>query len=125
MIIIHADKVKGVWSSPPHQRELKVLLSPDLQQTSKELSVGMVILPSGESGDPHIHIGSQETWFVLSGNGKLIIGDETAELRPDTLVVAPAGVKHQIINDGNEPLRALFIFSPSGPEKAYLPKGEV
>lgn len=122
MIIIHSDQVKGVWSKPPHHRELKVLLSPAIHETPADLAIGMVTLPPGESGDPHFHSDSQETWFILSGNGKLVIGDEIAALKPNMLLVAPLGVEHQIINDGDENLVALFIFSPAGPEKVFIPR---
>jgi oxalate decarboxylase/phosphoglucose isomerase-like protein (cupin superfamily) len=43
-------------------------------------------------------------------------------LAPDMVVVAPAGMEHQIINDGDEPLKALFLFSPAGPEENYFPR---
>jgi putative monooxygenase len=119
MFVINAQDVKGIVTPPPHNRLLKVLLSPDTAGTSSLISLGMVLLPPGESGDPHFHETEQETWFVVSGNGKLKIGDEVAELRKDTVVVAPAGVEHQIINDGEEELKAIFIFSPSGPELQY------
>jgi mannose-6-phosphate isomerase-like protein (cupin superfamily) len=122
MVVVHVDQVEGWWSPPPHQRELKVLLSPAKQDVADMLSMGMVILPPGESGDPHTHGEAQETWYVISGRGKLKIGEETAELIPDTVVVAPKGIEHQILNDGDEPLKALFLFSPAGPEKKYLSK---
>lgn len=120
MIIRQADEVKGVWTPPPHNRELKILLSPELDGSSDLISLGMVILPPGESGNTHLHETEQETWFVIAGQGKLKIGDEVAELKANTVVVAPAGVEHQIINDGDQELKALFIFSPAGPEKQYL-----
>ena len=82
----------------------------------------MVILPPGESGDPHTHVDSQEAWYVVSGRGKLRVGGEEAELIPDTVIVAPAGVEHQIMNDGKEPLKAIFIFSPAGPEFSHMPQ---
>jgi mannose-6-phosphate isomerase-like protein (cupin superfamily) len=120
MIVIHAEDVEGWWSPPPHQRELKILLSPGKQEVSDKLSMGVVVLPPGESGDPHVHGAEQEVWYVISGSGKLIVGDQVAELKPDTVVVAPEGVEHQIINDGEDPLKAIFLFSPAGPEEAYL-----
>ena len=122
MIVIYADQVEGRWSPPPHQRELKVLLSPALQDVSNKLSIGMVVLPPGASGDPHTHEDSQETWYVISGKGKLRIGDEEIMLVPDTVVVAPQGIEHQIFGDNQETLKALFIFSPAGPEEEHLPK---
>jgi mannose-6-phosphate isomerase-like protein (cupin superfamily) len=120
MIIIHADEVEAWWTPPPHHRELKILLTPEKNDVSNLLSMGMVVLPPGESGDPHTHGAEQEAWFVVSGHGKLIVGGETAELKPDMVIVAPSGIEHQIINDGDEPLKALFLFSPAGPEAAYV-----
>lgn len=122
MIVIRAEEVKGWTSPPPHQRELKILLSPILQEVSKGLSMGVVVLPPGESGDPHTHEDSQEAWYVISGTGKLRAGSEEAQLAPDVVVVAPAKIEHQIINDGEEPLKALFLFSPAGPEEHYFPR---
>lgn len=120
MYVINTNDVEGVRTPPPHNRLLKVLLSPDRAGTSDLISLGMVILPPGESGDPHRHPTEQETWFVIAGTGKLKIGDEVAELAENTVVVAPAGVEHQIINDGEQDLKALFIFSPAGPELQYM-----
>ena len=108
--------------TPPHQRKLKVLLSPALQDVPNNVSIGMVVLPPGSSGDPHIHEGSQETWYVVSGKGKLRIGSEEIELVPDTVVVAPQGIEHQIFGDIQETLKAIFIFSPAGPEEELLHK---
>ncbi len=84
--------------------------------------MGMVELPPGESGDPHTHEASQEAWYVISGTGKLRVGTEEAQLAPDMVVVAPPRIAHQIINDGEEPLKALFLFSPAGPEENYFPR---
>jgi mannose-6-phosphate isomerase-like protein (cupin superfamily) len=122
MTVIYANQVDGWWSPPPHQRELKVLLSPVLQNISSSLSLGTVLLPPGASGDAHIHEDSQETWFVISGRGKLKIGDEEIALIPDTVAVAPQGIEHQIFNDSDEPLKVIFMFSPAGPEEQYLTK---
>jgi mannose-6-phosphate isomerase-like protein (cupin superfamily) len=121
VIVIHANEVKGYWSPPPHHRELKVLLSPAIQDVVTGLSIGMVSLPPGESGDVHSHQEEQETWYILSGSGRLTVGAEEVDLGPGTLVVAPPGVEHQIANPGGEPLNALFMYSPAGPEQAFLP----
>ncbi len=120
MIITRAKEVTSYWSKLPHHRELKVLLSPKIHGTSKMLGMGMVTVPPGESGNPHKHESEQETWYIISGYGKLIIGMEEAELEPEMVVVAQAGVEHQIMNTGDEPLKALFIFTPAGPEEEFL-----
>ena len=120
MVIVKASEVNSYISPHPHRRELRVLLSPKIHHTSKLLGMGMVTIQPGECGNPHTHEGEQETWFVISGEGKLIIGEEEVHLEPDMLIVAPAGVPHQIFNDGCDVLKALFIFSPAGPEEPHF-----
>jgi mannose-6-phosphate isomerase-like protein (cupin superfamily) len=120
LVVIDANQVQPFWSAPPNRRELRVLLSPKIHNTSPDLAVGLVTIPPGESGNSHSHAAEQETWYVLSGTGKLNIGSEEIKLQPDMIAVAPAGVEHQIINTGSKPLKALFIFSPAGPEEEFI-----
>ena len=116
----HADDVMPFWSSPPNRRALKVLLSPKIHPTSSNIGIGLVTIPPGGTGNSHSHDVEQETWYVVSGKGKLIIGEETVQVTPDMVVVAPSGVVHQILNDGEEELKALFIFTPAGPEEEFI-----
>lgn len=120
MIVTYAKDVKSYWSKPPYHRELKVLLSPRIHGTSPQISIGMVTIPPGESGNEHCHSVEQEAWYVISGRGKLKIGKMEVDLEPEMVVVAPAGEKHQIINTGNEPLKTLFLFTPAGPEEPFI-----
>jgi mannose-6-phosphate isomerase-like protein (cupin superfamily) len=121
MIVVHAQDVKGWVSPPPHQRTLKVLLSPSLQDVAQGVGMGMVILPPGLTSPPHLHETEQEVWYVVSGTGRIRVGREEAEVGPDTIVVSPPGVEHQVINDGLETLKAIWLFTPAGPEVSYLP----
>lgn len=124
MIVVHSDQVKGRWTPAPHHREIKVLVSPCLQGVSTGMAIGMVTIPPGQGGEEHQHEWAQEAWYVLSGLGILRVGTEEVELAPGTIVVAPAGLKHQIANSGEEPLIALFIYTPAGPESALLEEGD-
>ena len=117
MFVIDGKDIKSYWSPSPYRRELKVYLSPSIHGTSNLIGMGMVIIEPGNSGNPHYHKEEQETWYILEGNGKLIIGNEEVQIHPDMVVVAPAGVEHQIFNIGNQTLKALFIFTPAGPEQ--------
>ena len=120
MIIVKSEEVKPFWTKPPYQREIKEFLSPKTREISKDIALGIVTLPPGESGNVHMHERSQETWFIISGKGKLMIGSEEIRLMPDMVVVAPVGIEHQIANDGNELLKAIFIFTPAGPEEEFV-----
>jgi len=120
MIIRKLNDVEPFWSAPPHHRKLRVLLSPKLKNSNHNLGLGVVEIPPGESGNAHQHTGEQETWYILSGMGKLIIGDVTYEIEPDMVITAPENIPHQILNDGKEVLKAIFIFTPAGPEEEFI-----
>ena len=123
MLIVSADQVTGWVNLPPHERTLKVLLSPTRQPVTQGLGLGMgmVILPAGRTSWAHSHETEEEVWHAVSGCGRVRIGDEMAEIRPDTVVVGPPGVAHQLINDGEQDLKAVWIFTPVGAEVNYLP----
>jgi len=124
MVIVYADQVTGWVNPPPHERTLKVLLSPSFQPVAQGLGMGMVILPPGRSSSAHSHEMQQEAWYVVSGQGRVRIGDEEAEVRSETVVVAPPGIAHQLTNDGPDDLKAIWLFTPAGPELNYLPPAE-
>ncbi len=74
----------------------------------------------GRGTIPHFHETEQEAWYVIAGRGQIRVGDKQVEVEPGTVVVSPPQVEHQITNPGPEVLKALFIFSPAGPEEALF-----
>jgi mannose-6-phosphate isomerase-like protein (cupin superfamily) len=51
---------------------------------------------------------------VESGSGKVILnGNEEHALVDDWAVIIPAGVKHNVINTGDAPLKLYSIYSPA------------
>ena len=120
MIIARSSQAKSYVAPAPHRRELKVLISPSLQEGVEGLSVGMTILPPGESSSFHSHDVECETWIVASGEGEVRVGDEREPVGPETVVFLKRNIKHQIINTGRLPLRLLWIYTPAGGEKSIL-----
>ena len=41
--------------------------------------------------------------YIMTGHGECTIGDETHKIGPDTLMICPAGIPHDIRNHGDEP----------------------
>lgn len=120
MIVVKSNKAKSFMMPEPHQRELKVLLSPSLQADVEGLSVGMTILPPGKSSSFHSHDVECETWIIVSGEGEVRVGEERELVGPESVVFLPRNIKHQIINTGQEPLRMFWIYTPPGGEKSIL-----
>ena len=73
----------------------------------------------GESTDPHAH-NEFETFLVLSGKGKMFLGDEAEEMVAGDVVFIPKNKRHRIANlSSEEPLVFLSIWwdSPEARER--------
>lgn len=119
MILAHGDDAPGIAVAEPFQRTLKVLLSPLLHPGLESLAAGFSIIPPGGKSEVHKHA-EGEMFFVCSGTGLIQVGDEVAKLIPDTAVWGPPQISHQLINDGSEILKILWILIPPGREAAIL-----
>ncbi len=122
-IVTREADARVFLSDPPQQRAFRVLLSPKLQDGAPLLvSVGTADVYPGQSTPRHTHGAEHEVWYCLSGEGLVIVGDVHTVARPGTLVVAPPGVPHQLVNPSRtEHFKCLVIFSPSGPEEMFIP----
>lgn len=68
------------------------------RQTTTKHSVALVDFDIGASSTPHSHNKTEESYYVLSGEGKIIINGETAPIKTGDLVVIPIKSLHQVIN---------------------------
>jgi mannose-6-phosphate isomerase-like protein (cupin superfamily) len=62
----------------------------------------------------HTHTREDETYYVLSGELEVVVGDETFVLEAGDTLMAPRNVPHQLRNSGNVDNHYLLVFSPSG-----------
>jgi mannose-6-phosphate isomerase-like protein (cupin superfamily) len=69
----------------------------------------------------HVHATSVESLYVLSGDGEMILRDEREALEPGSVVYVPANTNHGY-EHGTEPLRALQVYAPPGPEQRFRPE---
>jgi mannose-6-phosphate isomerase-like protein (cupin superfamily) len=81
----------------------------------------MVIAPGDAEGDRgNRHRGADQWLFVVSGSGVATIDGRRYPLREHTLLLIEKGERHEIRNNGNEPLRTLNFYAPP----AYSRSGE-
>lgn len=61
----------------------------------------------------HVHGETVETYHILSGTGRMLLGDRVVPVRPGSLMVIPPGVRHGLVSDNVEtPIRVVMTFSP-------------
>lgn len=71
----------------------------------------------------HVHVTHDEIGYVLSGSGKVVVGELVREVNPGDIWVIPANTPHSGDFAG-EPVEVLFISSPiddpENPDRVWL-----
>ena len=70
-------------------------------------------LPIGASTTPHYHSATEEIYYILEGNGRMQVGDETRDLTPGYAIAIPPGHVHKITNTGSTVLVFLCCCAPA------------
>lgn len=101
---------------------IKWLVTPDANAGAK-LTFGEVVLQPGKGHDRHNHPDAEEILYVLSGEGRQLLEDESGDeewfdvAAGDTIYVQQAQF-HSTVNTGWQTMRLLALYNPGGAEKA-------
>lgn len=77
---------------------------------ASETMLGFSTWQPGASTKQLIHE-VDELCYIVQGEGKLSVGDETVSYRAGQAVLVPAGVPHGVINDSAAPMSMVYVFS--------------
>ncbi len=80
--------------------------------TTERMFCDVYCFEPGQEQTPHAHAGSDKVYYVLQGNGQVRVGEETKELGPGDIALAPAGSAHGVRNPGPERLTVLVYMAP-------------
>jgi mannose-6-phosphate isomerase-like protein (cupin superfamily) len=66
---------------------------------------------------PHEEIGAEvhevdQILYVVDGEGKVVLDGADQEFEKGMIVVVPAGVKHNVINTDDEPMKLFTVYAP-------------
>lgn len=75
--------------------------------------------PGAKAKPAHAHDNGEETIFVISGTGKVKVGNEVFDLEPHSLVLFPQGVPHMVWNTGDVPLHLCCFYAPDASAIEY------
>jgi quercetin dioxygenase-like cupin family protein len=90
--------------------------------TSERVSLGVSIFPPGSMPEGHVHPAEEETIYCVSGRGRIVTPDETADVEAGVVVHVAPGTFHATEADGPEPLELLCIFTPPVVSGSYETK---
>lgn len=96
-----------------HGVETKLLYNKDNAQAVH------ITLQPGEALKKHV-TPTDVFFYVLEGEGEVLVGDETMLARKDTLIDSPAGIVHTWSNKSNGVFRVLVVKAPKPKEKSRI-----
>ncbi len=77
------------------------------------------IVPSGGGPPPHIHRREDETFYVVSGELEVLVGESTYVAKAGDFVFIPRGTVHRFQNVGEGTAVQLVTFVPAGFENFF------
>ncbi len=70
-------------------------------------------LPPGASTAPHYHPRTEEIYYILTGTGRMQIGEEVRDVGPGDAIAILPGQVHTITNTGQGVLKLLCCCAPA------------
>jgi len=83
-------------------------------------TVGLATILPNQKNPVHYHPNCEEVLNVLSGRGVQSYDGRTIELKTGMTICIPAGVKHNVVNTGPEPFKAVISFSSGDRRTVFL-----
>ena len=79
-------------------------------KTLNNLVLSSTLLNPFKQTTGHNHSGQEEVYFFVSGSGKMLLNDETFEVKAGDVVLIPDGAFHRVINDTAESFYFVCVF---------------
>jgi len=96
-----------------HGEIIYELIGREVGEATDRHSVAVVVIPPGKASLRHYHPETEESYFILKGQARMILDDEEAALAPGQAVLIQPPKPHKIINIGETDLEFLAICVPA------------
>ncbi|MEE8105382.1 MAG: cupin domain-containing protein [Planctomycetota bacterium] len=91
---------------------LRELLHRDRDSVDEPYSLAWATIDPGKSTLPHRLREQSELYWVVSGQGRIHVGEETSAVHPGDAILVPKNELQWIENAGTDPLCVVLIVSP-------------
>jgi mannose-6-phosphate isomerase-like protein (cupin superfamily) len=110
MIIVNRNHSRVIETQ--HGSEIRPLIDRTTSEITQCSLAEETLLP-GQSVCAHRHNQLEEIYYILSGRGRMSVGDEQSEVGPGDAVYIPRGHRHTLENTGTEPMKLLLVCGPA------------
>jgi len=113
MRVVQKDQIKDELLTPQGEIILELIGKGELSGGTSKHSLAHVVIPPGKSSASHYHKISEETYFILKGEGWMRIDQQEFSLQPGQACLIEPGEVHQIFNRGKTDLEFLAVCAPA------------
>ncbi len=91
------------------------------ERTELDFALALGILPKQRKAKMHYHNVSEELYYIISGYGKVVVGDKRSDIKKGSLVYVPTDHNHALENKSDsEELKALCLSSPPYAKEDFI-----
>ena len=76
-------------------------------------------MPSAGTSGIHKHLEADEFFYVVTGSGRILLGDEEHEIGPGDFVFVPVSSYHRIASSKDNPLHVIFVVDRPGLDEQF------
>jgi mannose-6-phosphate isomerase-like protein (cupin superfamily) len=80
--------------------------------TGKHLQLVLMTLKPGEEIGEEVHAGHDQFFRIEKGKGVVVIDGTRTKIKGDDAIIVPAGARHNVINNGDKPLKLYMLYGP-------------
>jgi mannose-6-phosphate isomerase-like protein (cupin superfamily) len=80
--------------------------------TTEMSQLVLMSIPSGEEIGEEVHRGVDQVLAFVAGEGEAVIEGESLPVRAGSVVVVPAGTRHNFVATGNSALKLYTVYAP-------------
>jgi len=106
---IHEDDVEALGLPG---RELRWVVGAKALRSEQCSACVIRVAPGDKVRPAHSHPNGDEVIYIISGAGRVMVGDDVQAVRAGTTVLFPRGVVHMLHNTGREEMKVVCFFAP-------------
>lgn len=110
MIIVNRNRAAVI--NTPHGSEIRPLIDRTTSSIER-CSLAEEVLPIGKSVGRHHHLETEEVYYILQGEGRMTVGDDSREVSAGDAIFIPRGKAHTLENTGQLPMTILLVCGPA------------
>lgn len=120
MRVTSKSEILNEFFTPQGEKIYELIGKSALTGETTRHSLAHIIIPPGKSSALHFHKNSEETYYILKGEGWMRIDQHEFSLQPGQACLIEPGEKHQVFNQGKTDLEFLAVCAPAWvPEDSF------